>query len=63
MIERFCQFIINECLYSKSYANFADFKAGISNCIATANTDKQKKLNSLLTLEFNIFKKVQLLAV
>ncbi|CDN12722.1 hypothetical protein RintRC_5197 [Richelia intracellularis] len=63
MIERFWKFIRNECLYSKSYANFADFKAAISNCIATANTDKQKKLNSLLTLEFQTFKKVQVLPV
>ncbi|NRB09804.1 MAG: transposase, partial [Richelia sp.] len=54
LIERFCKFIRNECLYSKYYANFADFKAAIYNCIATANTDKQKKLNTLLTLEFQI---------
>ncbi|CDN10011.1 Mobile element protein [Richelia intracellularis] len=52
MIEIFWKFIRNECLYSKYYANFADLKAAISNCIAIANTDKQKKLNSLFTLEF-----------
>ncbi|NRB09820.1 MAG: transposase [Richelia sp.] len=56
-IEIFLKFIINECFYFKYYANFADFKAVISNCIATANTDKQKKLNSLLTLEFQTSKK------
>ncbi|CDN15986.1 Mobile element protein [Richelia intracellularis] len=38
-------------------------KAAISNCIVTANTDKQKKLNSLLTLEFQTFKKVKILTV
>ncbi|CDN16191.1 hypothetical protein RintRC_6354 [Richelia intracellularis] len=63
MIERFCKFLRNKCLYSKYYANFAVLAAAISNCIATANTDKQKKLNSLLTLEFQTFKKVQVLAV
>ncbi|CDN15620.1 hypothetical protein RintRC_3379 [Richelia intracellularis] len=63
MIERFCKFIRNECLYFNYYAHFADFKAAISNCIATANTDKQKKLNSLLNLEFHTFKKVKVLAV
>ncbi len=63
LIERFWKFIKNECLYSKYYANFADFKAAISNCIATANTYKQEKLNSLLTLNFQTFKKVQVLAV
>ena len=40
LIEIFCKLIINECLYSKYYAHFADFKAAIYNCIVTANTDK-----------------------
>jgi len=63
LIERFWKFIRNECLYSKYYANFSDFKSAISNCIATANTDKQEKLDSLLTLNFQTFKKVQVLTV
>ncbi|CDN11920.1 Mobile element protein [Richelia intracellularis] len=63
MIERFWKFIRNECLYSKYYANFAVLAVAISNCIATANTDKQKKFNSLFTLEFQIFQKVKVLAV
>jgi transposase len=63
LIERFWKFIRNECLYSKYYANFSDFKAAISNCIATANTDKQSKLDSLLTLKFQTLKKVDVLAV
>jgi transposase len=62
LIERFWKFIRNECLYSKYYANFSDFKAAISNCIATANTDKQSKLDSLLTLKFQTLK-VDVLAV
>jgi transposase len=63
LIERFWKFVRNECLYSKYYANFTDFKAAISNCIAAANTDKQEKLHSLLTLKFQTFKKVQVLTV
>jgi transposase len=63
LIERFWKFIRNECLYSKYYANFADFKSAISNCIDTANTDKQEKLDSLLSLNFQTFEKVQILAV
>ena len=63
LIERFWKLIRNECLYSKYYATFADFKAAISNCIATANTDNQSKLDSLLNLKFQTFKKVQVLAV
>jgi transposase len=63
LIERFWKFIRNECLYSKYYANFADFKAAISNCINTVNTDKQEKLDSLLSLNFQTFQKVQVLTV
>ncbi|ADI63861.1 hypothetical protein [Trichormus azollae] len=55
--------VIDEYLYSTYYANSADFKAAISNCIITANTDKQEKLDSLLTLNFQTFKKVQVLAI
>jgi transposase len=33
LIEPFWKFIRNECFYSKYYANFAGFKAAISNCI------------------------------
>lgn len=63
LIERLWKFIRNECLYSKYYANFVDFKSAISNCIATANSEKKEKLDSLLTLNFQTFTKVQLLAV
>ena len=63
LIERFWKFIRNECLYSKYYANFTDFKLAISNCIATANTNNNKKIDSLFTLNFQAFKKVQLLTV
>ncbi|MDK2408040.1 transposase [Aphanizomenon sp. PH219] len=49
LIERFWKFIRNECLYSKYYSNFTEFNGAISNCINTANTDKQEKLDSLLS--------------
>ena len=62
LIERFWRFVRNECLYSKYYADFSDFKIAIANCIATANTDKKEKLDSLLTLNFQSFKKVYVLA-
>jgi transposase len=63
LIERFWRFVRNECLYSKYYADFSDFKEAISNCIATANTAQKQKLDSLLTLNFQSFRKVQVLAV
>lgn len=63
LIERFWKFIRKECLYSKYYEHFSDFKAAISNCIHTANTEQQEKLNRLLNLKFQSFKKVQILTV
>jgi transposase len=62
LIERFWRFVKNECLYSKYYSDFSEFKTAIANCIATANTDKKEKLDSLLTLNFQSFKKVNVLA-
>ena len=63
LIERLWKFVRNECLYSKYYENFADFKAAISTCIGTANTERKEKLDSLLTLNFQSFTKVHVLAV
>lgn len=63
LIERFWKFVKKECLYSKYYETFSDFQAAISNCITTANTEQKEKLESLLTLKFQSFRKVQLLAV
>ncbi|BDA72028.1 hypothetical protein CAL7716_061940 [Calothrix sp. PCC 7716] len=63
IIERFWRYVKKECLYSKYYENFANFKAAISNCIDLANTDKKEKLNSLLNLKFQSFRKVQILTV
>ncbi len=60
LIERLWKFVRNECLYSKYYENFADFKAAISNCIGTANTERKEKLDSLLTLNFQSFAKVHI---
>ncbi|NEQ29305.1 MAG: hypothetical protein F6K28_62340 [Microcoleus sp. SIO2G3] len=62
LIERFWRFVRNECLYSKYYAEFSEFKTAIANCIATAHTHKKEKLESLLTLNFQSFKKVNVLA-
>ncbi|PAX53051.1 hypothetical protein CK510_16075 [Brunnivagina elsteri CCALA 953] len=63
LIERLWRFVKKECLYSKYYENFSDFKSAISNYINSANTDKKEKLNSLLNLKFQSFNKVQILTV
>ena len=63
LIERLWKFVRNECLYSKYYPNFTDFKAAISDCIVGANTEQHEKLAKLLTLNFQSFNKVHILSV
>jgi DDE superfamily endonuclease len=55
LIERLWKFVRNECLYSKYYENFADFKAAISIWIGTANTERKENLDSLSVNCGNIF--------
>ena len=62
LIERFWRFIRNQCLYSKYYLDFASFKEAISTCIDKANTEYKEKLESLLSWNFQSFKKVQISA-
>ncbi|NEO74610.1 IS630 family transposase, partial [Moorena sp. SIO3H5] len=63
LIERLWKFVRNDCLYSTYYEDFESFKAAISGCLEKANTDHKAKLESLLSWNFQSFKKVQLLAV
>ena len=60
LIERLWKFVRNQCLYSKYYADFDDFKHAIETCIEQANTTHKSALASLLTLNFQSFKKVQM---
>lgn len=63
LIERLWKFVRNQCLYSKYYAEFDDFKAAIDTCIQQANTTHKKLLETLLSLNFQSFKNVHLLDV
>lgn len=63
LIERLWRFVRNECLYSKYYANFDDFKAAIEDCLEKTDTEHKQSLESLLTLKFQSFKKVQISTV
>ncbi len=47
-----------QCLYSKYHPTFSDFKEAVVNCIHTANKEHKKELVSLLTLNFQSFKKI-----
>lgn len=60
LIERLWKFVRNQCLYSKYYANFDEFKGAINACIEQANTTHKASIESLLTLNFQSFRKVQI---
>ncbi len=63
LIERLWKFVRNQCLYSKYYANFDDFKDAIDTCIEQANTTHKSSLESLLSLIFQPFRKVHISGV
>ena len=50
LIERMWKYVKKTCLYSRYYENFDDFQQSISICVD--NTKNDKKLASLLTLNF-----------
>jgi hypothetical protein len=50
-------------LYSKYYADFTSFKQAIADCIQTAHTEHRQDLETLLTWNFQSFRKVQISAV
>ena len=63
LIERLWQFVRKQCLYSKYYDNFDDFKTAIETCIEQANTIHKEALKTLLSLNFQCFKKAQISTV
>lgn len=63
LIERLWRFVRKRCLYSKYYDNFDDFKTAIETCIEQANTTHKDDLKTLLSLNFQSFKKVQISTV
>ena len=61
LIERYWRFVKKQCLYSKYYPTFTEFKQSIINCIDHSHSKHKEKLDSLLTLKFQSFKKVQIM--
>jgi transposase len=57
LIERLWKFVKKQCLYSKYYADFTTFKAAITDCLAQTHTTHKPKLDTLLTLRFQLFEK------
>lgn len=63
LIERFWKFVKKQCLYSKYYPEFTDFKAAILHCVNHAHEEHKGKLDSLLTLNFQSPQKVEIMPV
>lgn len=63
LIERLWKLVKKQCLYSKYYPEFSEFKTAISSFIDKAHLTHTKELNSLLRLRFQSFNKAQFTTV
>lgn len=63
LIERLWKFVKKKVLYSKYYSDFGQFKNAISGCLKQTSTTHKKELDSLLTLNFQVFRKCQLVPI
>lgn len=63
LIERFWKYTKKKTLYSVFHENYEIFKERIDTCMKEAFINDAEKLNSLLTFEFQTFKKVKILPV
>jgi transposase len=62
LIERLWRFLKRQSLYGRYHPTFADFQAAIQNNMALLPTKHKDRLASLMTLNFQVFDNVSLLA-
>jgi transposase len=62
LIERLWRFTKREALYGRYHATFADFQAAIQDVLGKLSTKHEAKLASLMTLNFQVFDDVSLMA-
>lgn len=62
LIERLWRFIKRRSIYGRYHPTFADFQAAIEDTIAGLNTTHADQLKTLMTLKFQQFEDVSLLA-
>jgi transposase len=62
LIERLWKFVKKQCLYSKYYPDSESFHHAIRACIEQAPTTHQAELKRLLTLRFQTFQEVPVIA-
>ena len=63
LIERLWKFVKKKCLYNVYYETFADFVAGITDCLDRVDTDHKDELSTLMQPKFQDLKNVRLLAL
>jgi transposase len=62
LIERLWRFTKRQALYGRYHATFADFQAAVQDTLGQVSTKHKDKLASLMTLNFQVFDNVSLLA-
>jgi len=62
LIERLWKFIKRNRLYGRYYATFAEFRLGIEGCLSDLSSTHSTALKKLMTLNFQTFQNVTLLA-
>lgn len=62
LIERLWRFVKKQVLYSTHYSTFAAFKASIDGCLRDLSTRFTGKMQTLMTLKFQLFSKSENLA-
>ena len=62
LIERLWKFVRKQALNSRHHPAFADFQAAIDGCLDSLPTAHKAKIDSLMTLKFQTFENVSLLA-
>lgn len=62
LIERLWKFVKRNALYGRYHPTFADFQAAIDKVFAELSTTHAEKLNTLMSLKFQRFENVPLLA-
>ena len=63
LIERFWKYVKKQVLYSIFHKTYDIFKQNIDDCLTKAFINDKEKMDTLLNLEFQSFKKVKILPV
>jgi transposase len=63
LIERLWRFVKKQVLYSNHYDKFATFKESIDGCLRDLGTRFKSKMQTLMTLKFQLFSKTENCAV